>query len=275
MAGLSVNGVSGDGYALSRATELKEFKNNQELMFVEYKKQREVSQEVENENLDTHVLDDAGTPLSKADQKLIDSNKAYLQDLNSKKGANSTQSTKTSQDFDLIKMMKHLSDDTKAYLEKDSKFQATEQLIAESIEQRNKHKATIPDLKQQYIDAEKEYKALVRAGDFDAAQQAQDKYYNAQNDYQSAVIVLEVMDDAIDKASQNAFAYATTIERWEDGDIVKFTREAVGHPEIDNVYNKEFKMVTLSNGQKAYESEGKYYQLADDGLPNPYVEVQQ
>jgi hypothetical protein len=32
-------------------------------------------------------------------------------------------------------------------------------------------------------------------------------------------------------------------------------------------------MVTLENGQKAYESEGKFYQIADNGLPNPYQEI--
>ena len=102
---------------------------------------------------------------------------------------------------------------------------------------------------------------------------AEEEYFKAQNDYQSAVILVEFMDGQIDKTAQNAFAYATTIERWEDGKVVNYSRETVGFPGQDNVYNKEFKMVTLENGQKAYISEGKFYQIADNGLPNPYLEI--
>ena len=273
MAGLSVNGVSGDGYAQGKNVQAKETKVNNELMFVEYQKQNSSASKVV---ADMHTPADGtkAEPLSKADQVMLESNKEYLGTLDILRAEGANQNDKAQYELDLLKSMKHLSPETKAYLEKDSQFQAAEQSIQDAISQRNTHKATISDLKQKCVETEKEYKALVKAGDFEAAQQAQDRYYNAQNDYHSAIIILEVMDGAIDKASQNAFAYATTIERWEDGDIVKYTREAVGYPEIDNIYNKEFKMVTLSNGQKAYESEGKYYQLADDGLPNPYKEIE-
>ena len=159
-----------------------------------------------------------------------------------------------------------LSDEAKTYLNNSEQFKGFEKEYTALIQFQLIKEQELPG-KQEALLAAKQKFEKTPYSDFDAKSAAQKEYFAAQKEYDDVLGSIHGAEKDSAELMKNILSYASVINSWKDGTVIVSNRQSVGTGQ-SNVFNREYTRVTLPNGEKAYESNGKYYQLNEQGLPN-------
>lgn len=164
----------------------------------------------------------------------------------------------------IIDFIDGISEDTKTYLNSDKQFLGYQ----DELMGKEKH-----ILEQKTILQEKHKELLAAKAKFDDIPYSNyDEKASAEEEYRITMSAYEAVKGDIygtakdaEKMTENLLSYVSVINNWKDGTITDYNLQGTG-----NVFVKmQFKSVTLPDGRKAYEADGKYYALRSDGMPDP------
>ncbi len=166
-----------------------------------------------------------------------------------------------------------ISDETVSYLKNDKKFTETsdefvnfEYLIANDKKNLKKEIDNLKNAKTKFEQTPYQ--------DFDEKQKAHNTYFDLRCKVQQLQFDIRNKEHEQGVLMSAMKSYASTIENWEDGQTHHLRTEIFGYGEIDGIYDREYKSVTLPNGHKAYEYNGEYYELSFDGKPSLFDKVE-
>lgn len=229
----------------------------------------------------------AGETLTSAEQKYMDSFKDSLSDLGLQISDNGEYTDLTIADTkgkkeDLAQVQNNenqqkadnksfadflginLSDETKEYLQNDEQFQQIEAEIFDTYASMAEAREQM-EVSQKAVDeaAAKYDKAKTPA----AKEKAEQELAKAKDELNAQKDNYDSIDNEFSTKFREAAIYAKSIETWQDGKSVAYEKSVSINGRIGTV-RQEYVATTLSNGQKAYECNGKYYALDAKGYPD-------
>lgn len=163
--------------------------------------------------------------------------------------------------------MSGISDETRDYLNNNQQFKEFEQEYISLLKFQNKQKALLPE-KEAALQAAKRKWDTTPYADTQAKSVAEEAYYKAMKEHDDVEAMIYYAEKDMKDKWSDMDSYAMIINQWKDGEIVTGSRQTVGLVDCESINNKKFKMVTLSDGRKAYESDGKFHALQKDGWPD-------
>ena len=173
----------------------------------------------------------------------------------------SSSSDKKTHMADFIKGIKN---ETKEYLKNNKEFTAKADEYINLEFEKDELQSKLASAKETLQNAKTTFDNTSYS-DYDAKSVAQENYDNAMSnvkDLQKQIMGIERSQKVLMK---NMLEYAKTIENWQDGTQIKVTSQATGR----GVQQKVYTCITLPNGEKGYEYNGKQFPLAPNGEPAP------
>lgn len=176
-----------------------------------------------------------------------------------------TQSS-SANDMRLADCFEGLSEEAKNYLNNDPQFKAMEQQYIKFLAFEAANLKELP-LKQQAEDAAYAKFKNISDADIEAKSAAKAEYFAAKREREEIEANIYFAQEGKEKQQlmKNINGYVKTINNWKDGTVRIDNHQVFSG--TSNVFNREYTYVTLENGQKAYEYNGRYYQLRDNGDP--------
>lgn len=160
--------------------------------------------------------------------------------------------------------MEGISNETKEYLKNNEDFTAKSDEYINLAFEKNELQSKLASAKEALQNAKTTFDNTSYS-DYDAKSVAQENYYNAMSnvkDLQNQIMGIERSQKILMK---NMLEYTQTIENWQDGNQVEHTSSGTGIGVQQRVYT----CITLPNGEKGYEWNGKQFPLAPNGMPAP------
>lgn len=157
-----------------------------------------------------------------------------------------------------------LNENTRNFLKTDKNFMAFEVKIEGQMKLLYKLEKDIIKKQKLLVQAYNDFKNTPET-DQEKYTKAFNKYQKAYQNYEYARGEYSEENKKLDEMMSNLTKYAYTIRDWKDGTKSEVNKTLTVNGVVVQHFEGTATKVTLANGQKAYELNGTYYALADNG----------